>query len=120
MGMTVREANEILGLLLRGGVYVSLHGGAPGEEGSNEVEGGGYRRQSPSFTDPADGAASNLDDIDFELLPESTISHIGLWDRREGGGFRWSSPLDEPMPIRSRGTFRIVAGDLTIQLRPAP
>ena len=117
MGMTIRQANEVLRHLKRDGVYASLHTGPPGEDGLNEVTGGGYGRQEVEFGEPTDGAMTSVDVVEFELLPSVTVTHIGLWNRQTDGGLRWSSALDVPIPIRDRGTFRITAGDLQIQLR---
>ena len=117
MGMTVAQANEVLSSIIGDGVYVSLHTAHPEETGAAEVAGGGYRRLEAAFGDPVEGAASSLAALEFELLPRVVVTHISLWDRSREGFLRWSSPLEAPTPVRDRGTFRIAAGDLRIQLR---
>lgn len=60
---------------------VSLHDGDPGDDGDNEIEGGGYSRQSVSFNDASGGSAEADDVVVFDVPGDGTeITHVTLWN----------------------------------------
>ncbi len=119
MPFTVATANKVLNKLLRNQdfqhpskIYVSLHTGNPGENGANEVTGGGYKRQLATFSAPSNKQTSNPSDIEFNNMPACTITHIGLWDSETGGNFWWGGQLVASRKIDAGDTVRFKAGDL--------
>jgi hypothetical protein len=60
---------------------MSLHNGDPGASGTdNELSGGGYTRESCSFSAAAGGVRALAADVDFTGTAAATVSHIGLWN----------------------------------------
>lgn len=96
--------------------YVSLHTADPGENGANEVAGGGYARQQAAFAAAAVGATTNEDDIDFSNMPAKTMTHVGIWDALAGGNFLWGGALATPRTTDAGDVFRLFVGDLNVTL----
>jgi hypothetical protein len=95
--------------------YVSLHTADPGEDGSNEVTGGSYARQSGSFGAPSAGAIANDAQIQFTSMPACTVSHVGIWDAVSGGNFLWGGAVTGgSKTVNSGDTFQINVGDLDV------
>jgi hypothetical protein len=71
-------------------LYLSLHTGAPGLTGTNEVSGNAYARQAIAFTTPTGGAGSNSGAVTFPAPTPSnwgTVTHAGIWDAATVGNF---------------------------------
>jgi len=77
--------------LLSGEVFISLHLADPGLGGDNEVAAQSYIRQNASaaFGVASEGEKKSSADVLFENMPESAVTHIGVWDAEEGGNFLW-------------------------------
>lgn len=123
MPFTVATANKVLNKLLRNQdfqhpsqIYVSLHTGDPGEDGTNEVTGGGYKRQLVTFSTPSNKQTSNPSDIEFDNMPACTITHMGLWDAETEGNFWWGGQLVVSKQLDAGDTVRFKAGDLDVIL----
>lgn len=97
-------------------VYVSLHTSDPGTDGSNEVTGGSYARQSAAFDSAASGATANSAEISFTDMPAATVTHIGIWDASTAGNFWWGGALTASKTTTSGDTFKISAGNLDVTL----
>ena len=68
-------------------VYVSLHTANPNEDASGtEVSGGGYVRQSGSFTVSGNTATTSAA-IEYPTATASygTVSHVAIWDASSAG-----------------------------------
>lgn len=93
--------NEILDHILGTGsytmptVYGSLHSGAPGETGANELTGGSYARQLIAFGAASGGAASNsaIEEWDLTGVTSGNVLFVGLWDAVTTGNYLWTVPL---------------------------
>ena len=101
-------------------LYVSLHTGNPGETGSinDEVSGGGYARQTATFTVSGDTATTSAA-IEFPTATASygTVTHIGVHSTASGtSGFLAYAGLTDDKTIASGDVFRIPAGDIDITL----
>lgn len=127
MPFTTATGNKILNKLLRAtdfthptSLRVSLHTDAPGEDGSNELEGTidyPYERQAVTFDEPQDKETSNMGRIEWYNLPEATISHIGLWDTNDPSpNFWWGAALEVARSIDDGDGFVIEVSDLTAEL----
>ena len=117
--ITLALANRLLDSVLRSGrpVYVSLHTNEPGEDGSSEVFGEGYARQAAAFEEARNRSSMNADGRDFQEMPSVAVSHIGLWDAKDGGVFLWGSDrMDPAVVVAQGGVLRINPGYLAIKL----
>lgn len=101
------------------GVYVSLHDGAAGETGANEISAtGAYIRQGATFsTGTAAGSVDNVSAINFtSMMPSGTITDVGAWDAQAGGNFMMGGTLTASKNVNEGDTFTIGAGDLDFSL----
>lgn len=65
-------------------VSISLHESDPGGTGANEITGGTYARQTPSWG-AASGATVAIDTNNiFEIPGGSTVAYVGLWGDADG------------------------------------
>lgn len=63
---------------------VSLHSANPGTSGTDEISGGTYERQEPSFNAATDASVSIDSILTFEVPGGGTVvSWVGLWDAAE-------------------------------------
>jgi hypothetical protein len=101
--ITPHFANQILDTHLRG--FLALHTSDPGETGAAELRGRAYKRQAVdgAFAASASGLRVNSIGIPFDDLPRGEITHVALWDSREGGKLLMSEKLGE--------TRKLYAGD---------
>lgn len=91
---------------------VSAHTGNPGATGANEVTGGSYARQTPTWSAAAFGVASLSGALTFSV-PACTISYAGLWTNA-GTVFRGYVVLPTPRVFTGAGTW--VVDDLDLSL----
>ena len=119
-GWAVSLRNSILDKILRNvdftitGVRVGLHTSDPGLTGENEVAGGSYVRQTPSYLAAVDALSETDADIDFTGMPACTVTHVSLWT--DTGTFLISGALDEPKVVNAGDTFRLPAAALDVAL----
>lgn len=120
MPLSAYLQGRVLDHLLRGEVfpqphlYASLHSSDPGPKGRHELRGGGYGRfpANSAFTgaESKDGTRKTVEEISFEALPRTTVTHLGLWDSRSGGNFLWSFEMKTPVKCSDGATLRLRAG----------
>jgi hypothetical protein len=105
-------------------VYVQLHTGDPGEDGtSNVLQKTGptnYDRSSAislgTVTNGVVSTNANISwtNLDLETSP-STISYVSLWDAASAGNCLWISNVMSPtVAVADGDTFTITSGNLTI------
>lgn len=121
MPFTIATAQKILNKILRGinfvhptGLRVSLHTASLGEDGANEVTGGGYERQAVTYSAPVTKTASNPSRVEWDDMPACTVTHVGLWDTE--GDFWWGGPLTAEKIIGAGDSFRLPEGSLPTTL----
>ena len=102
-------------------LYVALYTVAPSDTGGGtEVSGGGYARQTSTFTvsgtNPTE--ASNVASIEYPTATASygTVLAVGVFDALSGGNLLAYSNLTTNKAIDTGDVFRINAGDLDIRL----
>lgn len=131
------ETNTISAMLrgvafpLPTGTYISLHTGAPGEDGTqNEVslsawpayvrkhaEDGGAI--GTGWSDPLDGVSTNLKQI---LYPSNngvsgvTVTHFALWDAATAGNCLTHAQLNEARTLLPGDVFVFDIETITIQM----
>lgn len=105
-------------------VYVGLHTGAPGEDGtSNELSGNGYSRTSATF-----GSVSVVGDVvsitnnaDIEFGPASaswgSITHMSIWDSASGStNCLFQGALSSSKTVDTNDSFKFASGNLTVTM----
>ncbi len=107
-------------------VFISLHTGAVGEAGANEVTAGDYARISVAavvgqWTDPSagtQGETDNVNDILFAVATSAwgTITDVGLFDALTVGNFLMGGVLTASKVIGNGDQLKFAVGDLNIQL----
>lgn len=98
--------------------YLALFTANPGDgDTGTEVSGGGYARQSVTFTVTND-TASNTAAIEFPTATANygTVSHVGVYTASSGGTLIAHAALTSSKAIETGDVFRVPAGDLDITL----
>lgn len=98
--------------------YLALYTAAPSDTGGGtEVSGGGYARQSVTFT-VSGNTASNNAAIEFPTATGNygTVTHIGVFDALSGGNLLAYASLTTSKTIETGDVFRVPSGDLDITL----
>lgn len=89
---------------------MSLHNGDPGSTGANEIAGGGYARQVPSFSVDADGDLTLDATVSFTGTASQAVTHVGVWG---GGTFRAGFALAGDAAFSTGGEYNVTAGTIT-------
>lgn len=96
--------------------YLSLHVGAPGLTGANELTTGtdaDYVRKSITFAAAASLAKASNAGVTWTADVAATtyiITHIGIWDALTTGNFLSGGALAVPETIVASGTFNLSTG----------
>ena len=99
-------------------VYVALYTVAPTDSTTGtEVSGGGYARQSASFTTTGN-AATNASAIEYPTATGyyGTVVAVAILDATSSGNMLAYATLSASKTISTGDVFRIPAGDLDITL----
>ena len=99
-------------------VYVALYTVAPTDSTTGtEVSGGGYARQSASFTTTGN-AATNASAIEYPTATGNygTVVAVAILDASSSGNMLAYATLSASKTISTGDVFRIPAGDLDITL----
>ena len=115
MGATVATKNAGLDAMFgTGSRNISLHSGAPGETGANELSGGtpAYARKAVTFNAAASGQKTIQEtNTTFDIPAGATVSYLGIWN---GTTFLGSYKLQTELPYQTQGVY--VLGSLTIPM----
>lgn len=103
---------QVAGLTAVAG-YASLHTAEPDANGSSEVTGGTYTRETISWAAASGGTAVSNAEIVFDVPTGVTITHLGYWSASTSGTFYGSRALDTSQTFSSAGTFTIASGNLS-------
>lgn len=98
--------------------YLALFTATPGEgDSGTEVSGGGYARQSATFT-VSGNTASNSGAIEFPTATAAygTVSHVGIYTASTGGDLIAYAALSTSKTIDTGDVFRVPDGDLDVTL----
>ena len=98
--------------------YLALFTTNPGDgDSGTEVSGGGYARQSVTFTTSGD-TASNSAAVEFPTATADygTVSYVGVYTASSGGDLIAHAQLSSAKSIETGDVFRIPSGDLDITL----
>ena len=83
---------------------VSLHTGDPGTTGTNELTGGGYSRQTPSWGSASSAAVEVTAPLVFSIAAGNEIQYVGFWEGTTWMGF---GALSEPEQYNNDGQLTI-------------
>lgn len=94
--------------------YLSLHTGAPGTNGANEMTGGSpaYARKAATWASAASGSVALSGSVTFDV-PASTVQYVGLWSASGGGTFKGYWPVTN-VTFTGQGTYLLSAASLTM------
>lgn len=98
-------------------VYLALYTVAPTETGGGtEVTGGGYARQSVTFSAPAPDSCSNTTDVTFPIATGNwgTVVAFGVFDAASGGNMLYYNTLTAPRDIFTSDQLRFPSGQLIV------
>ena len=89
------------------GVYISLHTGAPGTTGANELAGGAYARVQGTWgavgvTNPDSVTAGQ---VSINVPANSTVSYWGVWTGATSGTWCDGGALPAPQPYTGSGVY---------------
>lgn len=93
-------------------IYVKLHTGDPGENGTANAA-GNTTRQAATFTSSGGVNTSSADVTWTNVSTSETYSHVSLWDNSSAGNCLGSGSLAQGKAVNAGDNFTIAAGDLT-------
>lgn len=97
-------------------VYVKLHTGDPGEDGTGNAA-TETTREAATFGAAASGSLSSDADISWaDVAATETYSHISLWDASTAGNCLWTGGLSASKSVTAGDTFTLADGDLVVSL----
>lgn len=115
---------QILNNLFRtNGVYIALYKTNPTDSNTGEeVTGGGYQRQSVTFSAPTQvadkGTIANSADINFPVASAEwgTIAFVGVTDATTGGNLLAYQAITNPRAVLISDRLRFLAGEFKISV----
>src|SRR5690554_2907506 len=98
--------------------HLSLHNGAAGSTGANEISGGSpaYARQACTWSAAASGEAALAGDETFDVPAATTIDEVGLFGSATGTTFYGSMPLDSPEVFGGQGNLTVLAAGTSLAI----
>ena len=97
-------------------LYISLHDDEVGLYGDNELIDDNYKRQTISLKHITSGSVQNTNIIEFDNMPESEITHFGVWDSERNGEFLLGDRLALPSHSKRGQAPRWRPGQFTYKL----
>lgn len=95
-------------------VYIKLHTGDPGEDGTTNAA-GNTSRQAVTFSAASSGSMASSATVTWTNVSTSeTYSHFSLWDASTAGNCLWSGALSSTAGVTAGDTFQITS--LTLSL----
>jgi hypothetical protein len=95
-------------------VYVKLHTGDPGEEGTSNAA-TETTREEVSFDAAASGSMASSATVEWtNVSTTETYSHFSLWDNLTAGNCLWTGALSSSAAVTAGDTFQITSLTLTL------
>ena len=104
MANSIDFRNSVLTLVGDEWRVFSLHTGDPGTTGANEVAGGGYARQTTTWSPAASGSRTGSEVV-FPVPAGTTVTHAA--QRRSDGTFGRGVALPAPETYGGNGVYRL-------------
>jgi hypothetical protein len=97
--------------------FVSVHNGAPGDNGANEISGGtpAYARKAVTWGAAGSGTMDDSNVPVFDIPNGTTVMHIGFWSLVSGGVFYGSAAVTNEV-FAGQGTYTLSGADLDLNL----
>ena len=96
-------------------VYMKLHIGTPGDDGTTNAASETTRVDCGNFAAAAAGTTDNDAAIQWSSVSNTeTYSHFSLWDASSGGNCLFVGALSSSVAVTAGDDFEIPAGDLDI------
>lgn len=97
-------------------IFVSLHTGAVGTTGANEVAGGSYVRVAVTFGAPASGSMASTGAVTINVPASTTVTSFGFWDASTVGNWLGGTTLTASQTFVGASTFTFAIGQLVFAL----
>lgn len=97
-------------------VYIKLHTGDPGEDGTANAAGETTRKVVTFAAASGNSMASNADAAWTSVSTGETYSYISLWDNLTAGNCLWTGQMTAPKTVGAGDNFTIPSGSLTVSL----
>lgn len=97
-------------------VYIKLHTGDPGEDGTGNAAGETTRKVVTFAAASGNSMASNADAAWTSVSTAETYSYISLWDNLTAGNCLWTGQMTTPKTVGVGDNFTIPSGSLTVSL----
>lgn len=97
-------------------VYVKLHIGDPGEDGTGNAA-GNTTRQVVTFGASSDGVITSTVLVEWTSVSTTeTYSHVSLWDNSTAGNCLVTGALAATKSVTAGDTFQLPSGQVTFTL----
>jgi hypothetical protein len=97
-------------------VYVKLHTGDPGEDGTGNAA-GNTTRDEVTFGAASDGVITSSALVEWtNVSTTETYSHISLWDHATAGNCLAAGALSASKSVTAGDTFQLPSGQVTFTL----
>jgi len=98
-------------------VFVSLHDGAPGDNGANEISGGApaYIRKAITWNGAAAGSIDSSNAPELDVPSSTTVAYVGFWSAESGGTFYGFADVTDEV-FAAQGTYTVADADLDLNL----
>ncbi len=97
-------------------MYVSLHTGAVGTTGANEVAGGSYIRVAVTWGAASAGAMASTGAVTINVPASTTVTSFGFWDASTSGNWLGGTTLTASQVYAGAGTLTFAIGQLIFSL----
>lgn len=116
--------NEVLDHVFKGdaytspsGIYVKLHTGDPGEDGTSNAATETTRKEATFGSVASGGTISNTADIDWtDVSTTEEITDVSLWDAATDGNCLGAGSLTASRSLTAGDDFTIETGGLDVSL----
>ena len=97
-------------------VYVKLHTGDPGEDGTANAA-GETTRQAIAFGAASNGVITSSALVEWtNVSTTETYSHVSLWDASSGGNCLASGALAASKSVTAGDTFQLPSGQVSLTI----
>lgn len=97
-------------------IWVKLHTGDPGEDGTANAAGETTRKQVAFGAAASGSAASSADAAWTSVSTSETYSHVSFWDASSGGNCLGAGALTASKAVTAGDNFTIPSGQLTFSI----
>ena len=96
-------------------VFVSLHDGAPGDNGANEISGGSpaYIRKAITWNASSGGSLDSSNAPELPVAAGTTVAYVGFWSAESGGTFYGFADVTDEV-FAGQGTYTVTDADLDL------